>query len=177
MNAPWTRNKTLILIVIVLSLIATYFISSLYVIHPLKIKAANVENEVNVYQAQIDKLTNQENNDQDDEDLNKILLQIPENKSSDHVLATLQKVSNETKVTIDSIKSIELEHENEEEPSYLTRHSYSLDITADKLDQVNAFLDGMLVADRLMTITILQINQSRTEAAASITFTTYYINH
>lgn len=179
MIRPWTRNKTLILIITILSLAAIYFISSLYVISPLKTEAKNVESEVKVYKAQVEKIKNHETDAEHNNELNETILQIPDNKSSDDVLSTIQKISRETKVTVESISSLgsTVESEEEEEPSFSTRHLYSLEVTADKLNYINTFLDQLLLADRLLTIETLSVDQSMTDATASITFATYYTNN
>lgn len=176
----WTRNKTLILIIIILSLIGIYFISSIYVISPLKTEAKNVESEASVHTAQIKKLENHEESVEFD-DLGEVILQMPDNKSPDDVLSTIQKVSKEAKVTVEGIRSTgsneEISQEVEEVGStFSIQDSYSLEISADKLANINAFLDQIIVTDRLLTIDTLLIEQSGSESTAEITFSVYHTN-
>lgn len=176
MMRPWTRNKTLLLTIILLSLVGIYFISSSYIITPLKTEAEKNDNEINVYESQIKKIENHDQKLENDVDLNEAILQIPNSKSSDDVLFTIQKLTEEAKVIVESMSSTSsvVEAQDGEEPSFASEQIYSLDITADKLIHIDLFLDKMVLTDRLLTINTLQVEQSDSKVTASITFTAYH---
>lgn len=172
-------------IIIVVSLIGIYYFSNAYIIKPLKIEAEIVGNEVSVYQAQIEEIEKQDSDDIPDA-LSEIALQIPDGKSPDDVLAMIHQLGQASKVTVQSIESLgssEGEQEYTEDEDVETepktsaiRTMYSLEITANKLAQIDAFLDQMILAERLLIIDTLEVDHASDESVAQITFSAYHIN-
>ncbi|SET44944.1 Pilus assembly protein, PilO [Oceanobacillus limi] len=164
------RINTVIWLGLIVSALVFYGICFITVIHPLEDQLHSTEQQVTMFETRYDALVSQ--TEDIDEDLSYVALQIPNRKSPDNVLSTFHTAASNANVVIESISSIG--EVMEEESAQVRNTSYSIEVSGDKLINVNLFLGSLLESERLITIDSISVNQREDSVSLSLTVTTYF---
>ncbi|WP_156291456.1 type 4a pilus biogenesis protein PilO [Oceanobacillus salinisoli] len=168
----WTKTYTYLLFAVII-VAAIYGISYFSIIKPLQIKTVSLENEVSMYEKQLDSTQNQ--SDDSEEDANELTGKVPSNKATDNVLISLEQMAQNTNVTIHLVESAKADVlEEDSGDTVIQENNYSLEVTAASLSDMNQFMDHLLENERLIRIDSMNIQQADNEASLNITFTVFY---
>ncbi|WP_047985087.1 type 4a pilus biogenesis protein PilO [Ornithinibacillus californiensis] len=174
MNNKWPKAFTFIFIGIFLIAGLLYLTLFFTVVEPKKAELDQVEKEIAMYENAVNRISDQEHSENNDEEQTKLLTQIPDTKETDSVLASLNKLASRNSVTINYVESIE---PSESSTTQLNQASYLVEVGADNLRNVNVFIAGMLDGERFATVDTIEISQNEADVFARINFTTYYTNN
>lgn len=175
MRIRWTKAYTYMLLGIIISTIAIFGISFITIIKPLQNQVNILEQESKMFQKQYDLLIDQHINGTDNEMSSELQGRIPNEKAPDTVLESLDKLSKQYNVSISSLRSNGKTVENDEN-SILQSNTYSMDVEATNISQLNSFIDAMEESGRYMIIRTLSLYQSEQGSTLSITFETFHTN-
>ncbi|RKQ29892.1 hypothetical protein [Oceanobacillus halophilus] len=172
----WSKKLTYLLIGVILSILIIYGISYLSIIKPLQAEKSAINQQVSMYEKQLDSVSNQTTESLDD-DLIEVAEKVPKQPYPDEVIRDIRQISSSTNVVIDYLASSESSGPGdgeEEESSSILEKSYTLDATATNVEDLNDFMNQLITQERLMTIDTISLQQAENDVFLTISFTTFY---
>ncbi|WP_099158756.1 hypothetical protein [Virgibacillus ndiopensis] len=174
MIKDWSKKHTFILVGLIVAGFIVYGISYVVIINPLKAELNAVEKQEDMYDKQLNKLEEQLNRNLEQDDKN-ITVQLPKQKAPDNTLRHIQKLATSSNVMILSLQFVGLEGQSEKDlPVGVNSDNYSLEATANNLDEMNTFLIAMQNSENLLTIDTINLDKNKNDINLTVTYTTYY---
>ncbi|WP_164668379.1 hypothetical protein [Virgibacillus doumboii] len=170
----WTKKHTYILVGVIIAALIVYGISYFRIINPMKAEVDSLAKQVSMYETQYEKIIDQSKENIPDDTLSSIELRVPSTKSPDNLLINIQNIASSSNLTINHLKEVERQQEQEESSSKINETTYKLDATSSKLKDMNAFLEGIVESDRLMIIDTVHVQQDADQVFLTITFKIYF---
>ncbi|WP_100012098.1 hypothetical protein [Lentibacillus sediminis] len=177
MKMRWTKKNYIHLALgTVASLIIIYAICYYSLLSPLIAEVTTAEEQISQLEQQAEMAM--EGADASEEtELTEAQLKVPATKSPETVLINLEQLAESAGVTIEYLGAMELEaaEKEEEESTSLETTSYTMDASAGNLSDINRFLESITASERLMLIDTLDVQQTESDAFATVTLRTFYL--
>ena len=168
MKGRWSRNHTYILTGVIAASILIFFISSSQVISPLKAEAELLQTQSEMYTERLGSLTGTDP-DESEEEMESLERKIPLLKSIDSALVILEETARESGADIlfvgtDPNREAE---EAEEKEGNLGEAYFIVDASAESLEAMHQFIDGIIGNERLFRVDSMEMEH--TEAGVFLT--------
>ncbi|MGM8364554.1 hypothetical protein ACLIBG_03625, partial [Virgibacillus sp. W0181] len=152
MRKRWNKIYTITSIALLVVTALVYTVLYVNVISPLAKQAKSTAQEVELYEKQVAKLTEQKDNIQEQK-LNEVAMKVPLEKTPETVLRQLEKLAKTSKVEVTSLGTNDDQAKSdsdaeEETTNDLKQIEYRMEVKSGNIAAINTFMETLLEAER-----------------------------